>query len=136
MTRGVYLLRTHPQVAALSCADCKIWSTNEDWTITERAGQKQRRVLGTVTPCHICPKIPQGAPPVPESAAELTPQLYQSYIHYRRCRAVGRFPADDVVEDNARVFCEIEDQIAANRLDQIELGIRLVSVAFGGLPRG
>jgi len=136
MTRGVWIILTSPQLSALPCAKCKAWVVNEDWTLYERGGKNQRRPLGTVPPCHICPKIPQGDEPVPESAVELTPQLYRAYVHYRRCRAVGRFPDDDLVEDNARIFLAVEEQVESSRMERIELSMRTLGAVLGGLFRG
>ncbi len=62
------------------------------------------------TPCWKCPKIPDEAPKSPAFAVEPTERSRQIIAHYHRCRAVGRFPADPLVERNAAVIREYEDE--------------------------
>lgn len=52
--------------------------------------------------------MPEGARPRPESAVELSPRNVRALLHYRRCKAVGRFPADPIVERNAAVIAHVE----------------------------
>ena len=89
------------------------------------------RPPGQPTPCHKCPKIPEGEPPSPESALELTPQLRKVYAHYRRCKAVGRFPDDPLVDEHAAIVAEVEESIEAGRWKMVELGIKLLATAGG-----
>ncbi len=60
--------------------------------------------------CRFCPKIPVGARPVPASAIELSERNACAYLHYRRCKAVGRFPVDAIVERNAGIILTIEEE--------------------------
>lgn len=63
------------------------------------------------TPCHICPKVPDrldGKVKVRADACDLLPRHRTAFAHYRRCKAVGRFPEDEIVERNAALFAEAE----------------------------
>jgi hypothetical protein len=48
-----------------------------------------------------CPKVSQTA------NVGLTPENYEAVVHYQRCRAVGRFPHDSLVEHHAQVISEV-----------------------------
>jgi hypothetical protein len=92
------------------------------------SGKWVERLPGQVPPCHSCPKIPEGEEPVPASAIELSERNGRAYLHYRRCKAVGRFPEDAIVERNAAIILGIEEEAAVERerLGQIEtLGVLL-----------
>lgn len=97
-----------------------------------RGGEKIRRLPNQMPPCHWCPKIPKGAAPVPESAVELSPRNRDAYLHYRRCKAVSRFPIDAIVERNAAICLGIEDDAASERqrMQQAELISMVISMAM------
>ena len=80
------------------------------------------------TPCHKCPKIPVGAPPVPASAIELSPRLYRCWMHYLECRATHSFPSDPLVRRHAAQIRMIEDEI--ERLDRNQLTDMLAQLFF------
>lgn len=64
------------------------------------------RPPGMGTPCATCPKQPDDVPPherTPQTAKELGERGYAVLGHYLRCRAVGRFPHDALVERHAAV---------------------------------
>lgn len=80
------------------------------------------------TPCHTCPKIPEGELPVPENARELTPQLARVFAHYRRCRAVGRFPVqphgeDALLVEHAALIGDVERSMEESRFRRLELAL-------------
>lgn len=68
------------------------------------------RPPGSRPPCGRCPKIPPGAEPRPESAAEAGPELRRAYEHYRECLAVGDFPRDPWVRECAAAFHTLEEE--------------------------
>lgn len=117
---GVRLLLFHPELP--SCADCKKWMTNEDWSFTTRKGNdgKDHRVPNWdgKTPCNRCPKIPKDDPKkVPESAMELNDKNWAAYSHYKECKAVGDWPkgeegVDSIVRRNAAMIRDVEDDYA------------------------
>jgi len=82
----------------------------------ERAGRKVERALRMQpTPCRWCPKIARGDPPRPTSAQELSERNAAAFLHYRRCKAVGRFPSDPIVERNAAFILQVEDEAHQDR---------------------
>jgi len=106
----VRVLLFHPEWSR-SCNDCVAWLYGDDGRVTKRCGEPVRRPRGTPTPCHKCPKIPDGEPPVRANAVELTEQNYRAYLHYLECRAVGKFPTKDpIVRRNARILRAIHDE--------------------------
>jgi hypothetical protein len=57
----------------------------------------------------VCEKIPtygDGRPRRREDAADLLPRHRRALDHYRQCKAVGRFPEDEIVERNATIFAQ------------------------------
>lgn len=64
-------------------------------------------------PCERCPKIPDGAPPRPESAREFGDKEWRVYRHYLTIKAVGPTDAerrDLIVRRNAAVLSQVEQQ--------------------------
>lgn len=49
-----------------------------------------------------CPKVS------PDADIALWPHNQAAYEHYLRCKAVGRFPEDSIVEANAANIAEVE----------------------------
>lgn len=84
----------HPEVSGRSCAECKQWCYQDSGERLSskkvmRRGQPQPRAPGSVTPCHLCPKIPNGAAPVPANAVELSAKNWQCLEWYYQARAAG-----------------------------------------------
>jgi len=98
----------HPEWAR-TCEDCAKWIYDDDGKQVQRAGLPVVRPPGVPTPCHKCPKIPDGAEPVRSNAGELDDRGFQAYRHYLECRAVGQFPDDPIVRRNARIFRAAHD---------------------------
>jgi hypothetical protein len=100
----------HPQLP--SCEDCKRWMYDlKTGRRDERDGRPIPRPANVGTPCRNCPKIPQGAPPKPESATELTPENLVCVMHYGECKAVGRWPDDGRVARNADLLSGVEKAV-------------------------
>lgn len=81
-------------------------------------GDPQEREPGSGTPCHICPKVPEGrrtADSTYRDAIEPTERSRAILTHYYRCKAVGRFPLDMIVEEHAGQIAEIEAAVANAR---------------------
>ena len=105
------MFRLHPQLPR--CEDCKRWVYDlKTGKRTLRGdGSPVERPPGVGTPCRNCPKIPEGQPPCPESAVELMPENVMCVVHYKQCRATGRWPEDERAVRNAAHIREVEDAI-------------------------
>lgn len=72
------------------------------------SGQPMKRPIGSLPPCYHCPKIPGDAPAkTPEHAIEPTEKSLTALWHYKKCRAVRRFPEDEIVERNAGIIDQV-----------------------------
>lgn len=69
-----------------------------------------KRGYGDFPDCSICPKIPKGDPPHPDFAQELSKKNYKAYKHWEKCHAVGIYPDDEIVANNAAIIKRIYDQ--------------------------
>ncbi len=121
----MWLKLAHPEVATRSCDDCKQWRYDEKTGRQSRhLGKPLRRFPGELLPCEMldhngescCPKVS------PTAGIALWPHNELAYQHYQRCKAVGRFPDDPVVEGNAAIIAEVEaawDRMNRQRLESI-----------------
>lgn len=110
---GVRLLLLHPELP--SCGECQQWLYNvKTWQPHPKRGGKpgeyEPRPGGSPTPCGVCPKIPRDKEKRPENATELSDKNWQAWTHYNRCRAVRRFPEDEIVERNAGLIRMVEEE--------------------------
>ena len=94
----------HPHLTHLACETCQLYQIDDMQTGLVRrnqAGDPMKRPDPELTPC----RTPKGCPKgTPETSKALTPRNYQAYQHYLRCRAVGRFPEDSLVECHAAII--------------------------------
>lgn len=119
----MWLLLAHPQVATRSCDHCQKFRYDESNGRLVMIGDTDKpvpRFEGERLPCHDggCPKGKPGGD------VALWPHNEAAYNHYRRCKAVGRFPMDEVVEHNAAVIAEVEaqwDQMSRRRMESLLL---------------
>jgi len=65
---------------------------------------------GERLPCFKCPRC-EGEEKRPNSNADLSERNWRAYQHYRECRAVGRFPDDPIVRQNASLIRMVEDAV-------------------------
>jgi hypothetical protein len=131
----VRLLLLHPELP--SCQECqtKVYDPTNGWRPAERGGKPCLREPGTPTPCGVCPKIPRGQQPHPSNAIELTDAHYRAFVHYQRCKATGRFPADRIVERNAGILRTVEEQVAREEQGRLLTGV-VAAVQAAVLTRG
>lgn len=122
----MWLLLEHPQIAARDCQHCLAWQYDEATGRVQHwpDGRPMKRL--TLAPCRfkeklIAEKCPPDSPTMkkagcpkgtPEESCELSPENRHAYEHYVQCKAVGRFPADEIVERNAGIIRSVEDQHA------------------------
>lgn len=121
------LLLTSPKVAAISCEDCQTWMTDENWDFVERNDNRIKLMPGMKLKCYKCPKIPQGMPQDPSSAQDLTEENLQAYRHYRECRAVGHFPDDPLVREDAALILQVEESVQQSK-QQFPLELMLAAL--------
>ena len=134
----MWLSLAHPATAALKCSDCiEFLYDAKGVCLTKPANSSDpdhriKRPLGTSPPCHTCPKIPAGRPPVPASAVELDEAGRRCLSHYRRCRAVNwQVPdaTDPLVQQHAAVIRDVEQLI--ERRDSIDQMMSLGRIIRG-----
>lgn len=105
------LILDHPQVAYRDCAHCQAWMYDEDTGAVLKApgtGLDIARPKGVKTPCETSKGCPKGTP---ENSNALSPKNWLAYQHYKRCKAVGRFPEDGIVEQNAGIISDAEQSV-------------------------
>ncbi len=115
----------YPEVASRDCGDCQKWQYDESTGKRYTSGNTKRLVpRHGPTPCRTHVGCPKGTP---ENQLNLTPENTQVYLHYLECRAVGEFPNDPIVRNNAALIRSVEDEFqqkqAAIRHRQIVNGI-------------
>lgn len=93
----------HPTVATRSCDDCRKWEHNETdgKRIENQDGTPRLRIIQSTPPCEDERGCPKGHWREP---LELTEQNWQAYVFHRRCKAVNRWPEDEIVELNAAII--------------------------------
>lgn len=103
------LIRRHPLIAERDCEHCQAFQYDENTGLPIEVvkGSGEYRPRYGPLPCRTtgCPKG------TPEASKSLSERNRKAYLHYRMCRAVGRFPADPIVERNAMIIRTIEDAI-------------------------
>jgi hypothetical protein len=111
------LVLTEPAVAHRDCKHCQEWQYEESGIVaTDRQGNAIRRPPGVSTAC----RTPQGCPKgTPESMKSLTPQHEKTWTHYKRCRATGQWPDDELVREHAGLLSTLEQQVEAMRQDRL-----------------
>jgi len=126
----VWLSLTHPEVATRSCDDCKVFRYDEKTGCrAEFLGKPIKRFPGELLPCQqvdhrgesCCKKIS------PEADVALWPHNAAAYEHYRRCKAVCRFPEDSLVEANAAIIAEVEAAWESMNRRRLESGLMQLS---------
>lgn len=105
------LLWNHPKVATRDCGHC-IAVVYDETKGTPRtlAGKEIPRPPGSALPCRGCAKGP-----IP-FAKGLTEANVRALVHYRICKATGRFPEDATVARTALIVSELEAQLERARL--------------------
>lgn len=115
-----------PHVARRSCDDCEKYQYEDDAESFAEApfvlasGLPMARPRGAKTPCCWCLKVPSelrmaGATRV--NAIEPSERSWAALWHYRKCRAVFRFPDDPLVAQNAACIATMELMVENARLE-------------------
>lgn len=95
-------------------------------------GRHMPRPEGCPTPCHQCPKVPRSAPERTRAhAIDPTERSLRALEHYERCKAVGRFPLDVIVERNAGLISAIERDCERSESYDAAGNLALLLIAAG-----
>lgn len=93
------LAELHPEVARRSCEACQATLFDDSGKqLIGLDGQPRKRPSGVPTPCRLRTGCPKGTP---EQQNSHTPENAAVYAHWRECKAVGEFPKDSLVRQNA-----------------------------------
>ena len=110
LREGIWLLLRYPKVATRDCAVCKIYGFDENTGLMEllRDGEPAKRLRANPVPCMTRIGCMKGTW---ERPIELSDSNQLCYEHYLECRAVGVFPDDPLVKENAAIIRSIEDRL-------------------------
>lgn len=114
----------HPEVAYRPCEMCLkyMYDHKTGKLLLDADGNPRLRPTASKAPCQYvldrpteiqeraCGKIS------PTGGIELNEQNQRAYDHYRECRAVGHFPNDPIVRQNARYIRDLEDAHQASQM--------------------
>ncbi len=106
----------HPDVAFRDCQHCLKYIYDEKTgEAREHRGDFVERLPTVPAPCRRegCPKG------TPENPKVLSNKNMLAYQHWKECKAVGQFPDDPIVRQNAAIIQEIHDQ--SKELKQIQM---------------
>jgi hypothetical protein len=97
---GMRLLTLYPSTAGITCESCqKFWMDPIDGTYAKRDGVRLERPEGSLL-CEVG-TCPAGDP---NANRRLNRKNLMAYRHYLECYAVGDFPEDPIVRNNARLI--------------------------------
>lgn len=125
------LLLLHPEWAHRPCGECirYVYDADGRQCVNPITGVPIPRDADTPLECESCPKIPAGAPKNRFQAVELDERGWKAYLHYRRCKAVGRFEDDEAVEAVAGLIGQVEERVAESRQWQQTLAVMKAALA-------
>lgn len=99
----------HPKVANRVCEHCLIYlydeQTGEPIKSRKNDGSLRKRDSTCPPPCKTSVGCKKGTP---ENSLALNPTNREAWEHWKECKAVGSFPDDPIVRQNAAI---IEDAI-------------------------
>ncbi|QDV78087.1 hypothetical protein K2D_16930 [Planctomycetes bacterium K2D] len=96
---------THPKVESRDCAHCQSFIYNEATGEPEMWEGKPYRRGKVPTPCQTDVGCPKGSP---DAGIALSDRNRMAWNFNRRCKAVGRWPEDPIVEMNAAIIAAAE----------------------------
>lgn len=125
----------HPEVAGRDCLDCMKYFYGKTGKPKEVHGYKPVRSKDARVPleCHNCPKIPIGKPKTRFQAVDFDEQTFAAYMFYQRCKTVGKFPDDEMVERVAAIVSKTEAdcQRVLDRQEKFKDMLQLVTLIQG-----
>lgn len=123
------MLLEDPRLASRSCAHCLKFIYGDDGrpTVGRDGELEEREFFGRTNGKLNCPPACQtdhgcrkGTPEKPITLSDMNLQCYQ---HYKECRAVGQFPDDSKVRENAAIIREVEDEYERKLDEKRQLSI-------------
>ena len=107
---GIRLIMLYPQIAFRDCEDCKQWVYDEEMGEREKkGGEYVPRYKGVKPPCGYSQGCVKGSP---ENSSALNEQNTQALQFIRECKAVGSFPNDPIVRQNAALIEMAEKSVS------------------------
>ena len=121
-----------------SCEACVKYLPKEDGTyLRDRLTLQLLERTREPTPCHKCPKVPLAVRTsgvacevMRESACDLTDRDRKAWAFYRKCRAVGRFPEDPVVEWYSEILRAVYDEADREPARKVAAGLEALAAAL------
>lgn len=99
----------HPKVASRDCSHCLLYlydeETGEPIRSRKKDGSLRLRDSSCPAPCRTSKGCPKGTP---ENSLALNSANREAWEHWKECKAVGSFPDDPIVRQNAAI---IEDAL-------------------------
>lgn len=116
-----------------SCDDCRKWIyTDEGEVSTDNHGKPHVRHPRMPLPCALCAKIPddvkkeRGRAVSWRDAIDLSEKNLRAYHHYQKCRAIGRFPDDELVARHAVIIKSVFDELQRHEDAQLLSLIKVI----------
>ncbi len=108
----------HPKVAYRDCEHCLKYVYNEETGIAReyRKGEFTLRLPTVPAPCRTDKGCPKGTA---ENQKVLSKKNARAYQHWKECKAVGQFPDDRIVRQNAVIIQELTDIAKEHRQVQM-----------------
>lgn len=100
---GVLLIEQNPAIAERDCGHCQLYQYDESKgkVIKDKVTRKPlKRISPPLCRSTGCPKG------TPENQKSLSERNRDAYVHYLKCKAVGAFPDDPIVQRNAMLISE------------------------------
>jgi hypothetical protein len=115
----VRLILFHPTVAYRDCGHCQKYQYDEDKgrPIEHPKGSGKYVKRHAKLPCETSTGCAKGTP---DNQLSLSQRNQQAYLHYRQCKAVGDFPDDPIVRQNAGLIRAVEESAERERQNGFE----------------
>lgn len=133
---GALLTLERPEVARVSCDECKAFLHDQNWQPIMRAGKKTPRPPNSHPPCFSCPKVPDEikkahiAEPgkiTPQHAVEWTAASRQAWGHYWATKS-GANPEQD---NYSREMCGALERLVVLSTRRLQDPARLANELAG-----
>lgn len=119
-----------PEYFGRSCVDCRkhLFQENGKHLLNKATGLPLLRPAAVLTPCIVCPKIPEGAWPHWSRAIEFDQRSVRALEFFLECRAVRSFPEDPIVRAVAAVVVPLFEQYEKEEQRKFFHNLRFIQV--------